>query len=213
MSTFCTGRGRKTQTWKGESGGYKKRTSRITSIPKPLQLLSLISAAKHTHTHTMAGSVQPPAQQLPFTGLYCEDMNTTTTSTTTTRPGAGASLVHCSVEISLDNLQTRVGLVMLFQNTTDKDFEGAIFHCRLADGAQIISFSCEVERMISRGPGRDGFAGYDPKNRLERRKFSGQTRCGEFYQCNIGRLQGGQDVVVSLRYDLFFFFLRYESSG
>lgn len=115
----------------------------------------------------------------PSTGLYSNESQST------------ASLVHCSVETSLQGLEAVIQLGMLFQNNHLHDMEDTIFHCKLdCDNSAMTSFSCRVEKMQTT----------DPEARFERRMLKRAVKTGSVFQCTVGHIPSGGDVVVFIRY-------------
>ncbi|RPB08717.1 hypothetical protein P167DRAFT_608451 [Morchella conica CCBAS932] len=120
---------------------------------------------------------------MPFTGLYDERGT-----------ACPASLIHCSVEVSIHGLRNLVSLGFLFQNTSRNDFADAVFHCRLAEDSSVTFIDCSVEKCT------DKLISGDPEERLEPRKCSNILHFGSFFQCNVGRVEAGKDAVIFIRY-------------
>ncbi|KAH0602228.1 uncharacterized protein H6S33_009896 [Morchella sextelata] len=119
---------------------------------------------------------------MPFTGLYDERGT-----------ACPASLIHCSVEVSIHGLRNLVSLGFLFQNTSQNDFADAVFHCRLAEDSSVTFIDCSIERCT------DKLISGDPEERLEPRKCSNILHFGSFFQCNVGRVEAGKDAVIFIR--------------
>lgn len=126
---------------------------------------------------------------MPFTGLYDERGT-----------ACPASLIHCSVEVSIHGLRNLVSLGFLFQNTSRNDFADAVFHCRLAEDSSVTFIDCSVEKCT------DKLISGDPEERLEPRKCSNILHFGSFFQCNVGRVEAGKDAVIFIRLVLSLFF-------
>lgn len=126
---------------------------------------------------------------MPFTGLYDERGT-----------ACPASLIHCSVEVSIHGLRNLVSLGFLFQNTSRNDFADAVFHCRLAEDSSVTFIDCSIEKCT------DKLISGDPEERLEPRKCSNILHFGSFFQCNVGRVEAGKDAVIFIRLVLSLFF-------
>lgn len=127
------------------------------------------------------------SSSMPFTGLYDERG--------TAYP---ASLIHCSVEVSVHGLRNLVSLGFLFQNTSRNDFTDAVFHCRLAEDSSVTFINCSIEKSS------EVSVSGDPEERLEHRKCSNILHFGSFFQCNVGRVEAGKDAVIFIRLVLSF---------
>lgn len=119
---------------------------------------------------------------MPFTGLYDERGTV-----------CPASLIHCSVEVSIHGLRNLVSLGFLFQNTSRNDFADAVFHCRLAEDSSVTFIDCSIEKAL------EVSVSGDPEERLEHRKCSNILHFGSFFQCNVGRVEVGKDAVIFIR--------------
>lgn len=119
---------------------------------------------------------------MPFTGLYDERGTV-----------CPASLIHCSVEVSIHGLRNLVSLGFLFQNTSRNDFADAVFHCRLAEDSSVTFIDCSIEKAL------EVSVSGDPEERLEHRKCSNIVHFGSFFQCNVGRVEVGKDAVIFIR--------------
>lgn len=127
------------------------------------------------------------SSSMPFTGLYDERGT-----------ACPASLIHCSVEVSIHGLRNLVSLGFLFQNTTRNDFADAVFHCRLAEDSSVTFIDCSIEKS------EEVSVSGDPEERLEHRKCSNILHFGSFFQCNVGRVEAGKDAVIFIRLVLSF---------
>lgn len=112
----------------------------------------------------------------PSTGLYSQ--------------GVSASLIHCSVETSVQGLEAVIQLGMLFQNTSPHDMQDATFHCKLdCEESAMTSFSCRVERTLT----------HNLAARFERRMMKRAVKEGSVFQCAVGRVPSGSDAVIFIR--------------
>ncbi|KAF8542219.1 hypothetical protein BDD12DRAFT_404583 [Trichophaea hybrida] len=101
---------------------------------------------------------------------------------------SSASLVHCSIETSLfSGFEVSIQLGMLFQNNNPYDMEDTVFHCKLdSEDSAMTSFSCCVERCFIR----------DPEARFERRMVKRAAKKGASFQCGVGNIPSGGDVIL-----------------
>jgi hypothetical protein len=124
-------------------------------------------------------SIMASENSYPATGLYSSDCC------------SSASLVHCSIETSLfGGFEVSIQLGMLFQNNNPHDMEDTAFHCKLdSEDSAMTSFSCCVERSFIS----------DPEARFERRMVKRAAKKGASFQCAVGNIPSGGDVILFIR--------------